>query len=625
MKTFLVLLVALLLIATVIYLATLNRKNKYVMVVVAAIILLGGFVFYGFGYSYLYTNGEDYTLIEAGLQTARSTIKMFAGDSNLSDIVETPIMSEKISIIIFKLIHFTALIITARAILVYFGDKLIKRLRIYMTRKGHLAIIYGVNEASIDLGNELRNNKDFSVVYIDKKIEEVFAGIIEERIEGLCVSDENAVSPSEKFLEQIGAFKKNRKVVLYAMHKNETNNIEFAKKMNAILKDTKRIPKANASLTILARMDIDFGAKLQATEKEQYGFGSVMELDRPYLAARHLVTYYPPCDHITFDTEKCLATSDFHAIIVGFSKLGQAVLKQLVQTGQFEGSKFHVTVYDPNMDNIMGLINHSTKTMFENYNIELKRIDAKSMEFYQNLLDNSDVSYVATCLPNPEKNMEIALDIQSFMQKEKRDAKVFCCGEDSVYFYDWKKHIQKKTSTCTRETLDIALADARAMVLNYIYCHTNSDVDKEPLDYWINAPYMDKMSSRASADFAKSYCNVMGIDAKTIAKVEKLNVTDEQLDNLAKTEHLRWCAFHYVMGYDKMPEEEFAKKAEAYKTDSSVKINKDNENRLHICLVPWDDLDELSEKVAAATGKVKDYKQDDRNNILMLPKLLKVQ
>ena len=53
------------------------------------------------------------------------------------------------------------------------------------------------------------------------------------------------------------------------------------------------------------------------------------------------------------------------------------------------------------------------------------------------------------------------------------------------------------------------------------------------------------------------------------------------------------------------------------------RITKDSENRLHACLIPWDALDELSEKERSVTGHKVDYKRYDINNVLILPEVLR--
>ena len=48
------------------------------------------------------------------------------------------------------------------------------------------------------------------------------------------------------------------------------------------------------------------------------------------------------------------------------------------------------------------------------------------------------------------------------------------------------------------------------------------------------------------------------------------------------------------------------------------------EKRIHACLIPWDQLDQLSARETEVTGKPVDYKQMDRNNILVLPDILAI-
>ena len=77
-----------------------------------------------------------------------------------------------------------------------------------------------------------------------------------------------------------------------------------------------------------------------------------------------------------------------------------------------------------------------------------------------------------------------------------------------------------------------------------------------------------------------------------------------------------------------MPDEEFRARAEKWKREtaekgsSSVSLTKDTEKRLHACLIPWEELDDLSEKVSDITGRKMDYKQMDRNNVLAMRDVL---
>ena len=84
------------------------------------------------------------------------------------------------------------------------------------------------------------------------------------------------------------------------------------------------------------------------------------------------------------------------------------------------------------------------------------------------------------------------------------------------------------------------------------------------------------------------------------------------------------------MGYTTMSREEFDANAFAFarlkaEGKPTIKISKNAQARTHACLVPWDDLDELSQRENSVTGKNIDYKQIDINNVLAMPRLLQTE
>jgi hypothetical protein len=154
--------------------------------------------------------------------------------------------------------------------------------------------------------------------------------------------------------------------------------------------------------------------------------------------------------------------------------------------------------------------------------------------------------------------------------------------------------------------------DDRAKQINHYYCGEDGDAEKQ----WAECDYFSRMSCRASADFLTALF-------KRLELLGKEELSEEFIENLSKTEHLRWCAFHYSMGFSKMDEETIKKRAERYLEDGTVRITKDMSLRQHACLVPWDELDKLSQYENSITGKNTDYKQIDRDNIRVMIKVLK--
>ena len=197
------------------------------------------------------------------------------------------------------------------------------------------------------------------------------------------------------------------------------------------------------------------------------------------------------------------------------------------------------------------------------------------------------------------------------------------CDENGVRY---QKEIGSpiiRTDIYTRAFLSARDADRGAIILNASYDSSpRSDWEK-----WVSCDSFSKMSSRASADFFPAFLRAAGVSREQVLS-EGWNLTEEQRKNLGETEHLRWCAFHYAMGYTAMSREQFEKNALRWAqcqkegVPCPVKISKDARARRHACLVPWEELDVLSERENALTGRETDYQQMDINNVLAVPKLL---
>ena len=78
-----------------------------------------------------------------------------------------------------------------------------------------------------------------------------------------------------------------------------------------------------------------------------------------------------------------------------------------------------------------------------------------------------------------------------------------------------------------------------------------------------------------------------------------------------------------------MTESEFEQRAAVYRIEKAkdpetkYRIAKDTEQRIHACLIPWEELDAYSQKESAVTGKYCDYKEYDRENVRKIPTVLR--
>ena len=224
-------------------------------------------------------------------------------------------------------------------------------------------------------------------------------------------------------------------------------------------------------------------------------------------------------------------------------------------------------------------------------------------------------------------NLELSEELRRFYERRQLRPLIFELSRRGVRKIGFSGEPDKMLTIFRPEVMDGAGPDAAAIRLNHYYCGDNGKTAEQN---WKECSYFNRMSSRASADFVPSMIYAAGKTPKQVLDGD-WDLTDAQKENLSRTEHLRWCAFHYAMGYSAMTEAEFDYRAEEYSAEkkrtghSSVRIAKDAENRRHACLVPWEELDALSAKENAVTGGHVDYKNMDLVNVLAVPKLLAPQ
>ena len=232
---------------------------------------------------------------------------------------------------------------------------------------------------------------------------------------------------------------------------------------------------------------------------------------------------------------------------------------------------------------------------------------------------------LAVCTGSDATNQEIANDLMLFLKR--RRAERICvvrCGKQALRYQESVLSPIAETGVYTLASLSAERADREAILLNSVYDAS----DRSNWEKWVACDSFSKMSSRASADFAPALIKASG------ATEEEILAGNWQPDEamrqvLGEMEHLRWCAFHYAMGYLPMGKDRWEANAAEFircreqDIPCRIRLSKNAEERLHACLIPWDSLDELSARESAVTGRPVDYKQTDINNVLALPQILR--
>jgi hypothetical protein len=317
------------------------------------------------------------------------------------------------------------------------------------------------------------------------------------------------------------------------------------------------------------------------------------------LAARQAIAEHPPYECLAFDAGK--ANRGLHALVLGFAELGQEMALQLIRNSQFVGGRPRITVIDRRADSLKPQFKFHYPCLDMCCDIEFHNCDVTDAEYYK-LLDGLQPDYVAAALGTAEKDKAALADITtSFL---RRDLPLPVAISMSAY--------AEIDRIYTKALVVNEALDRMAMAVNGVY--SNAADSAESKARWDKLDEFSKQSSRASADFIAAHLHIAGVSLEEAIECGKdakpLPVSEELTEVLAETEHLRWNAFHFCAGF--RPET----------VDKLLPQRKDLERRLHICLVPYAELDDLSQDYNSRAGAKRNFKNNDRAIIQNLPQFL---
>lgn len=579
------------------------------------ITIVGGSIIYGLGYTSA-TGDVAISLV----RTPFSVMGMFLGKNDLSAIAQSPVVLNPLGIFAFWLLHLLAFYSTASAAIVTVGAEGLRRLRLFLALNGDLTIIYGITPKSIQLGKECNDRNGTAVVFID---EADSAGLTAEIINmGMAVlTGAGAVSCDKVTMRRLRV-RSRKRIEIYALHPERSKDLFFA----IALKDAFEAANIDPHKTSIALPGTeDIAAAMLQLSPDGYGFGFVQVYSAADLAARAMIRLCPPWNFLSFD-EKGRAEQDFDCIVIGFGDTGQAALRYLIMNGQFVGSTFHAAVFSTNIDNEAGFLLTECPSILGHYDIDFYKKDGRSREFYEYVEKRlNTLKYIAVCTGNNEMNTELTDNLLLYLKrKQSEHICVVQVTSDGVCYQETVASDIVGKQVLTLDMLSAEKADREGILLNATY----DPSDRTAWDKWVSCDSFSKMSSRASAEFIPALIKASGFSEEEIMQ-EGWDPGEEKLRILGETEHLRWCAFHYTMGYRTMTDQEFDRRVKEYEEHirsgrpGRYRITKDTQNRLHACLIPNDELDGLSEKESRVTGKKVDYRKADINNILTIPQILK--
>ena len=581
--------------AVILSLTMSKAVNSRIMSVCAVIAIAIGISAYGYGYSY-----KDGFSIIAILRTLLDVCRMFGGVNNYSVVSGTPLFESKVVTTLFWTGHFLAFYLTASAAIAILGQQIMRNLRIAMLRWGDLCLVYDASPDSIRLVGEKRRGR--AVALVTERSDETVSAFAES-LGAVVFPGGRGMCADGKFLKGIGVKGDRRPVDVYCIGSDPSRNLRYAEALLSALQ-TRNVTSETTSLFLLGTSE-DQASHLLA-QGGKYGYGALFACDQYELIARLVVKKCPPWSFLSFDADG-RARGDLRTMVVGFGRMGQMVLRALVINGQMEGSAFHADVFDSRMNDLRGFVEACYPALLAEYDIALHAADANSALFYQRLAD-CPPNVILLCTSSRKQNAELADKLwRMFSNRSEHPCIVQCTPEGALI-----DHTEYRL-----DSVDVRGMDRAAMVLNHVYCGGPS-----PEADWKDCTPFNRASCRAAVDFFPALLKAANVTPGE-ARDGNWPPAPEILENLSRTEHLRWCAFHLSMGYKPMDEAEFSRRCEQYRRGQIRRIAKNDERKTHACLTPWARLDELSRRENAVTGGSVDYKAMDTDNVLAIPDILR--
>ena len=581
--------------------------RNYILLPVTA--LLGFGLYFG---GYLAT-GENSVAMNI-IMAIFSTVEMIVMKMDLGGIAQ-PCRDNVLYMTLFTLTHAMAIVLVTTTVLSIWGKRFTTKLLLRIYRHKRSYIFFDTNEEAMTLATDLLHNDSKRVV--------------------IFVSDDEA---QIKEIERMGAYhinpvrsrNKMGGTSLFANIISSNSELFYlsddeALNMNRVLQMLAQLRTLSPEKLRVAEESIDLHIRID-TEDMQQVFDDARKLQRVNLnysmfneaeiIATQLIRDYPPVKYINPNPQTAAATSDYEVMFLGFGKRGRAMLRKTIEFGQFVSSTYRATVVDVAIRSKMGSFNANYPALSENYTIEPIEDSASSDSFFALLKERSTtLKQIVISLPTDAQNMMRAIEIHKILSSLGRtdiDIIVVTRSADGYGYMDTSTgfasiHCIGRNREIYTESIIVNDAIAAQAVATHSFY--NAQKTPENQEKWRTLSSHKQQSNVSVSLHIPTKLALMGLTSDTLSQFATkeayltfLRSNQERYDNLARTEHLRWNAFHYVRGWQRWT-----------LNDENKKKSSDEIKKLHICLVEWDDLPPLdihqSQKVGTYQGY--DYLNSD--------------
>jgi hypothetical protein len=354
------------------------------------------------------------------------------------------------------------------------------------------------------------------------------------------------------------------------------------------------------------------------------------------LVAKRFLIEHPmlECPDIKKDTDRAVVVDGrFRILLLGFGAQGEALMGDMICDAQClnvldsasppaspSAVPVMVDVFDKSSASF-GWFKENCPVACTNYGIEFHRRNIHSAEFWRELktkiTKDSYYDRVVVCTRDDRTNISMANDIAKLYREIGKKSKDIVFAR--VRNKDVDKYLSKviedggedapftpfgrMTDTYSSDVVIVDKWDRGAMWLNWKW---SKQEERSREEVWRETSFFDRESSRASFFGLRKLLRLMGYEVdeqSMVMQYGRSELTDEKLETLAETEHMRWMAFHFVRGVKVWnPEAAPLPAKNPDGTQPEVKANRRKDINAHAALVGFAELPKVDDWLWRANG-----------------------
>ena len=495
-------------------------------------------------------------------------------------------------------VMFMASVLTLGAVVYLFFYQAIMRfiIRARIFRSKEVYVIIGSKDDAQALIDDVKKDAPFvPIVFIDGNVPDSPEEIDEQPIRGAFQASR----------EYIASFRKNKSYTVVLLPAANNSNITWLHDLNTIGSKVSGL-KVTAFLdnVLMRHMDLKYeNIDAYLVSKEGLIIRTFMQNHLPikYLIDKDL---YVTKKHIK------VATRPFYVGIVGFNSLSQEFLLSSYENSGIEVKDsdawgLKALIFDNNRKVKKAELLQDIPFFQKEKGIRFSKAKPGTEDFFDIMeKDAANFDQLFISLGSTEENVHMAMRLIRMYHRLGNDVKrpqlivvLHDRANGSIKLLSREKDVfflQDNSSLYSYEDLICRRIDNAARALHGQYSAESKSEEK-----WSQIGTFLQQSNRAV---------IMDVPNKKVLldRYELSGMNDEEKETaywkMARYEHRRWNAFHYTHGWTRLPVNELtAEERENF-------VTKHSDEKRHICLIPWEGLDDLPQK---EPGIIKKYDYDN--------------